>query len=373
VIFVDFTEGIFVSLLPEKTSLFRRFIYALAVVAAFILLFSALQRLFMPKYAETIPEGGLIREYYAGTMEHDVIFIGDCEVYTGFSTISLWENFGITSFVRGSPQQLMWHSYYLLEDTLRHETPKVVVLGVQAMQHNEPVSEPYNRLTLDGMRLSSAKKRAVAASVLEDEDKFSYFIPFLRYKERWRELTGEDFQFFFRDPVLTVNGFMIRSDTLPADFIPDPLRQADYRFGDKAYHYLERIVELTKENGIELILVKIPNLYPHWYRQWDEQLNDFAEANGIRYINFIGHMEEIGMDFEADSFNGGIHLNVSGAGRLTRYFGEILKEHTELPDRRNEPETAAHWKNKTELYHKVISRQQEEITLTGKIQTFVIG
>ena len=97
-----------------------RIIKITSAVVAFVLVFSALQRLLVPKYASFALEGGLIREYYESTMDQDVILIGDCEVYANFSTIGLWEDYGITSFIRGSPQQLVWHSYYLLEDTLRH-------------------------------------------------------------------------------------------------------------------------------------------------------------------------------------------------------------------------------------------------------------
>ena len=44
-----------------------------------------LQRLLMPKYMGQIVEGALIAEYYEETTKHDVIFIGDCEVYENIS------------------------------------------------------------------------------------------------------------------------------------------------------------------------------------------------------------------------------------------------------------------------------------------------
>ena len=98
-----------------------------ALITIVILIF--LQNLLMPKYMSEILEGALISEYYSEDIkDHDVIFIGDCEVYENFSPITLWKEYGITSFIRGSAQQLIWHSYYLLEDTLKYEKPDVVVL-----------------------------------------------------------------------------------------------------------------------------------------------------------------------------------------------------------------------------------------------------
>jgi len=346
----------------------------IAAVLVFVLVFAALQRLLVPKYATNALEGGLIREYYKSTMDQDVIFVGDCEVYANFSTIALWEDHGITSFIRGSPQQLVWHSYYLLEDTLRNarQKPRIVVFNIMAMQYGEPQYEPYNRLTLDGMRMSPVKLRAIEASRLDDEDRLSYFFPLLRYKEHWRELGSEDFKYFFRDPQVSISGFMIRSDTVPVGFIPEPMRRADYKFSEKAYHYLERMVELTREHGIELVLIKAPNLYPYWYEEWDEQIVNFAETNGLLYINFLDHIEDIGLDWSVHSFNAGLHLNVFGAELMSRYFGKVLTDNYHLPDRRSYPDTAAVWNKMAEQYHGLIRVQQEEIAQNGSISSFLI-
>jgi len=359
----------------EKSDRRMRIIKTITAVIAFVLVFSAIQRLLLPKYATVALEGGLVREYYDSSKDHDLIFIGDCEVYANFSTIGFWEDYGITSFIRGSPQQLMWHSYYLLEDTLRHahRKPQVVVFNIMSMQYGEPQYEPYNRLTLDGMRFSTSKIRAIEASRTYDEDWLSYFFPILRYKDHWRDLGREDFRYFFRNPQVSIEGFMIRSDIVPYSFIPEPMRRGNYEFGDKPYYYLERMVELTKEHEIELVLIKAPNLWPHWFDEWDEQMVAFADENDLSYINFLEHIDDIGLDWDEHTFNAGLHLNVFGAELMSRYFGEILKEQFDLPDRRTDYDTANNWNKMSKQYYRLISQQQEEIARTGEISSFLIN
>ena len=344
-------------------------------VLSFVLVFAFLQRLLAPKYATIAIEGNLIHEYYNSTMNHEVIFIGDCEVYANFSPITMWEEFGITSFIRGSPQQLVWMSYYLLEDTLNHARvhPQVVVFNVMAMQYAEPQYEPYNRLTLDGMRMSRTKLRAISASMTEDEDLLSYIFPFFRFKDNWRELSSEDFRYFFRNPQVSINGFMVRSDVMPVGFIPSPLHRANYDFGEKPLYYLDRMAQLTREHGIEFVLVKAPNLYPYWFDEWDEQVVQFAEENDLLYINFLRYTDLIGLDFAEHTFNAGGHLNVFGAELLARYFGNILANEFELPDRRTDPETSTHWNIMVEQYHRLIEIQTEEIEQYGYIRTFLVN
>ncbi|MCL2188281.1 MAG: SGNH/GDSL hydrolase family protein [Defluviitaleaceae bacterium] len=345
----------------------------LIAITAFTVVFFGLQRLLTPKFA-TPPglEGGMMREYYRSNFDHDIIFLGDCEVYANFSPITLWEEFGITSFIRGTPQQLIWQSYYLLQDTLRFETPRMVVFNVLAMQYNEPQNEAYNRLTLDGMRWGMPKIRAISASMTEEEDWLSHVFPFFRYKDRWRNIGANDFRYFFRSPRVSLQGFMIRADVEPAEWIPFPTPRGNYQFGDKAYYYLERMVTLTAANNIELVLVKAPTLYPNWPAQWERQIVDFAQTHNLLYINFLDYIEEIGLDFNYHTFSAGLDLNVFGAEKLARFFGERVQKYFSLPDRRGEADTAEHWNALAELYHRVVARQVAELERYGRIQCFRI-
>jgi hypothetical protein len=339
-------------------------------IAAFSLVFFGLQRLLMPKYASVEPGGSLVREYYRSDFDHDVIFIGDCEVYANFSPVTLWEEYGFTSFIRGTPQQLVWQSYYLLQDTLRYETPGIVVFNVLSMQYNEPQSEGMNRLTLDGKRWAMPKVRAISASMTEGESWLTYIFPLFRFKDRWRDISGEDFRFFFRNPRVSVNGHRVRADVKPAGWIPAPVPLGDYRFGDKAYEYLEKMADLAEEHGITLVLVKAPSLDPPWHGQWDRQIADFAERRGLLYINLLDYVDVIGLDYSVDTFNAGLHLNASGAEKLSRFFGGVLRNNFDLPDRRGEA-AAARWNDKSALYRRILTRQTAEIERYGRIKNFL--
>ena len=134
--------------------------------------------------------------------------------------------------IRGTPQQLIWQSYYMLEDTLRYETPKVVVFSVFSMKYDKPQSEAYNRLTLDGMRWSSVKVDAIKASMTKEESFMSYVFPILRFHSRWNELSSEDFRYLFGTEQLSHNGYVMRVDTKPVDVLPEPIPLADYTYGD---------------------------------------------------------------------------------------------------------------------------------------------
>ncbi len=334
--------------------------------------FFPLQKLLVPKYVSDVPEGSLIAEYYNEEVyDNNVIFIGDCEVYENFSPITLWEEYGIKSYIRGSAQQLIWQSYYLLEDTLQYETPDVVVFNVLSMKYDEPQSEAYNRLNLDGMKWSSSKYKAIMASMTEEESIIDYIFPLLRYHERWSELTSEDFQYMFSSkPKLSHNGFMMRVDELAAENIPEETPLADYTFSDICYEYLDMMVDLCKENDIELILIKAPSLYPAWYDEWNEQMVEYANENDVDYINFLDYIDEIGLDYDHDTYDAGLHLNLSGAEKLSSYFGNYLVENYDIEDSKNDEESVERWNEKVKFYYDMKEDQYNELEEYGYLKSY---
>ena len=186
----------------------KKIIASILIIAFLIAGLWFAQRLLMPKYMGKIVEGAMVEEYYKETTDHDVIFIGDCEVYENFSTMKLWEEYGITSYIRGSSQQLIWQSYYLLEETLKYEKPKVVVFNVLSLKYDKPQKEAYNRMTLDGMKWSGSKVNDIKASMTEDESFIDYVFPILRYHSRWTELTGDDIKYIFENIGIRAHGIM---------------------------------------------------------------------------------------------------------------------------------------------------------------------
>ena len=341
----------------------RRKVIVRGVVTTILVVISLflLQKLLQPKYMSDVVEGRLIAEYYGEEKNHDVIFIGDCEVYENFSPKVLWEEYGINSYIRGSAQQLIWQSYYLLEDTLRYEKPDVVIFNVLSMKYDEPQKEAYNRMTLEGMKWSSSKVKSIQASMTEQEEFMDYVFPILRYHSRWSELGSEDVRYMFGKETVSHKGYYMRVDVKPAENVPEGNILADYQFGENAYYYLDKMTQLCKENDIELILIKAPSLYPYWYDEWETQIEEYAKENDLKYINFLNLIEETGLDFSKDTYDGGLHLNLSGAEKITEYLGEFLRNEYELPDHRSEKELQEIWDQKIILYEREKERQYAEL------------
>jgi hypothetical protein len=334
------------------------FLLAALILTGVILFF--LQALLMPKYMDN-PDGALIAEYYQNAGNHDVIFIGDCEVYENFSPITLWEEYGITSYIRGSPQQLAWQSYYLMEETLKYEKPKVFVFNVLSLKYDTPDStteqshrEEYNRMALDGMRWSASKWNAIGASLSKDERKdklftyASYLFPILRYHDRWSQLTADDFKYLFTRDEVSHNGYLMNVGVKPRGTHNEaPVISG---LGENSMSYLQKMADLCKENGVTLVLIKAPTDNPTWHDRWDKDVRAFAKENSLTYLD-MRNIDEMGLDWATDTHDGGEHLNVYGAEKATRWFGAWLKKNFNIQWTQHDDTVSALWAEKCATYH----------------------
>ena len=341
----------------------KKIFIGLASILVIIVLLSLLQMLVVPKYAANT-EGGLTGEYYNNIGGHDVLFIGDCEIYESFVPSVLWEKHGITSYVRGNPQQLAWHSYYIMEETFRYEKPKVVVFNVFALKYGEPQSESKNRMVFDTMRWSSSKANGIMASMTEEENFFDYVFPLLRYHSRITELKGEDFEYLFASvPDATDNGYFVNTRIDPMSLENIEIDPCEELLPENSMQYLDKMNALCEANGAKLVLVKVPTNSDKdywWYDEWDQQIVEYANKNSnVSYYNFIPLSDEIGIDWQTDTHDKGLHLNTYGAEKMTDYFGNILASDFGLTSQKDKAEVVARWDEYLVKYNE-LKKQSEE-------------
>ena len=328
----------------------------LVVLLIFALVLQFCTMLLQPKYALDLVEGSMISQYYDEAGGHDVIFIGDCEVYANFTPMEMYRQKGITAYVRGSSQQLLWQSYYILKETFRYETPKVVVFNVNAMRYSEPVSEAYNRLTIDKMKWSADKVGIIRASMTEEENFLSYVFPVLRYHSRFDELGREDLQFLFRSKHNTWNGHLINREVNPVGKLPTKRVLADYGFDEICWSYLDSMRSLCEENGSQLVLIKAPSVYPYWYDEYDAQIETYAAEHSLKFYNCLDYVEQIGIDYTTDTYDAGLHLNLDGATKLSCWFAEVLAADYSLTDHREDPDVNRIYDEKLRLYDEQLDK-----------------
>lgn len=268
----------------------------------------------------------------------DVLFLGSSHVHCNVSTPILWEEHGMASYLLTGAEQPVWNSYHYLVEALKTQRPKLVVLDMFGpARFYEDYQEKWLDQNLDGMRISRNKYEAVKTSTLHDRANF--FLGFTKYHSRYDQLKEADFRNFIwnRSQNMRWKGYtpLITHAGLTE---PDMSHVTQVRpMTEKSQLYFDKIVALTKEKGIELMLLSAPYLLEEEDQKVYNYIAQQAEENGILFLNYntTRTYREMGMDFGED-FADHAHLNEVGSSKYTEHLGRWIRDHYEIPDRRGE-------------------------------------
>lgn len=281
----------------------------------------------------------------------DVVFVGSSNIYNGISPLEIWEETGIPSYSYGSPEQKIWLSYYAIKEVLAYQKPKIIMLDVNEAFSNDYLEEDNIRKLLDNMKFGKAKLEAINDKMLNYDSELSYIFPIIRYHTRWNSLTKKDFQRLFLDYKSTYKGYVLSKQVTPFEGNTNYLEYTEKtdQIQEVSKKYLDKIVELCQEKGTELILIDMPS--PHsWTYPRHKAISDYAESKEVEFLE-LNCVDEIGIDWSKDTPDGGWHLNVNGASKVSKYIAKYLQENYNLTDYRENP-NYSEWNNDLEKYLK---------------------
>jgi hypothetical protein len=118
--------------------------------------------------------------------------------------------------------------------------------------------------------------------------------------------------------------------------------------------------------------MKAPTNTPqwYWYESWDKAVAEYAEKYDLRYYNFLNHVEQIGLDYTTDTYDEGGHLNLSGAEKLSKYFGKIMVDELNLTDHRGDSTYEQTWTVLCQQYEQIRKTQEKLLEENGKLTGF---
>lgn len=261
----------------------------------------------------------------------EVLFIGSSTMFCTADPLVLYEEYGIASYDFGSSAQPFELSLLYMQEALKTQKPKVIALEVLSIG-NELDTNKADNLNYGLTDMPFSKEKAAGLYDMFRNDKgagISYLIPMLQYKDRWQELTKEDF-------VHRAEGKNYTKGAYTPDLIaPSPLDFSSYyeeepfAIPERNRVIFDRMVRLCEENDIQLLLFKAPNI--GWKISQTKAVAALAEEYSLPFIDFFSLMDELGVD-PARDFRDNSHFNRYGSRKASLYLGAYLREHYTLTD-----------------------------------------
>ena len=323
----------------------------------FCLIFLFFQELLRGKWyidgKENAATTSTFREYRSleeNTVE--ALFIGTSHIYYGIDSMSMYEQTGVISYGLGGPGLRMDLTYLGLKEALKTQKPKVVLLDMSAVHYTTQQKEARIHMYSDELTLDAEKIEFAFDSESEELDPLGVMFPLIRYHSRWDKADLSDVKFMVGkndDP--PVRGHCVSYKQVPATLQFDKVKEKAV-LTDRFLDYFDRIAQLCEEEGIELVLFKIPT--PGWSVSESQLSAGLAEKYGIPYLELYYEMEKMGLNAETDFHDASDHLNQYGAQKLAGYLGNYLTENYGLEDYRGKNER---WDKDLEEYNKYLEEK----------------
>jgi len=333
---------------------------AFLITAAKVLLFLALF-LSLYGYTREVLRDKTQSEALAIVMDqpkgsYDVVFAGPSHMQYAMHPAQLFAEYGITSCNVSTSAQSIPTSYYVVKELIRQQEPELVVLDLFCLFYPEIYFTPVRfHQAVDNFSLSSVKAEAIED--LGGDFKKEFYLNYLLYHGRWKELTRYDYTIHreFNETFQLLYG----ATPYPTPFAPvDPGETAE--IPEVPLTYLKKLVELCRETDTRLLLTVIP------YRA-DEDNNDTSaiyqqqlynalalhcQEWGVDYLNGLHYLQDMAFDFNTDMYEYS-HVNTSGAQKISNWYGRYLQDHYDLTDHRSNPDFS-HWYEDVAAYQQAL-------------------
>ena len=267
----------------------------------------------------------------------DMLILGDSEGYTTISPLQIWHDHGVPAFNCSMTGQNIVETAGELAIALKQHDVKLVLMETNLLFRYEG-------------------QMKTAQLILAEQ--IYRLLPVLRYHSTWKTTfytakenkNEEDWPkgFHITTGVAFQEAEERQEDTDQEVFL-EPLN----------LRYLKKIEEMCRAEGAQLIFYSSPS--PRNYsKERIAFLTNLCEQEKIPYVCLMDHMEDMGLDLKVESYDGGDHLNISGAAKVTKFMGNYLAENYDLPDHRKDP-AYEEWNTESSAYRKKIRKMLRKV------------
>ena len=339
----------------------------IAVLILFLIVFAYINNAFYIKYSDGIYSLNVFYELDKNTV--DVLFLGSSHAFENYNTSVLWDEHGIASYVLGGSEQPMWNTYYYLKEALKTQSPELIVLeGYGVVYSDEYMSDYSMYKNCLGIKSLSNRIGNINASA-GYRDRLTLLFPLFSFHDRYRELSYEDFMKDKGDVFYeSWKGFA-------NNFDKEQFSSSNYKnvgevsdLSKKTEKYYRKIIELSKDNNIPLIIIVNP--YPLVKESEIKKINKakiIAQEYEVDFYDYSLSEKLFGIDYSEDAADQ-FHLNYKGNVKLTRAIGDMLYSKYNITNRKGD-EKYISWDENSSILNRTVANYENTVNSFEDLNT----
>lgn len=351
----------------------KKWIKAIAFTLLFTVSFSFVTRIV------TVSSSNMEYQWMSGIYEEpenslDAVYLGSSNCYAFWSPNLAWEEYGITVYPYTCSSQPLIVAEYLIKEARKTQPNAVFVVNINTLGDGSVGDTVMHRL-LDFMPLSQNKLELTDylcdLSDLSFSDRLEYYLPIIRYHEKWDELTADNFSTEIND---------LKGGNTYSWHLGDVKDvSGDYKISEESLDISEALEEsinslldyCDKEN-VKIVFVTVPRAEAKMETvQKFNTVNKLITDRGYPVVDLMDCPEEVNIDPSTDYYNN-THTNIHGALKFTHYISEYLIENYGFEDKRQD-ESYSSWNESYEKYADIIAPYVLDFELDPEHRDFALA
>ena len=282
----------------------------------------------------------------------DMVYIGSSHSYCTFDPEIIDQQLNTSSFQLGTPLQHPDSSYYVLQEVLKYQKPKVVVFEIYWDMLDESFDIKQSDLLFKAWKSKDLQNKYIK-EVFPINEKAKYYIKALRYQQdvyayynnrlkaklsklglNNTNMKKDDNKTIPKD-VYRSKGYVVSHQVISKSEMEEDNQFNNYdaknwTFDKNQKKYIDKIIELCNTNDIKLIFVTAPiaNVSMEKIKNYDyinNQIIEFANNNEIPYIDYNMINKEQSL-LKIEHFRDDAHLNQTGSELVGLHFALVVKK-----------------------------------------------
>jgi len=287
----------------------------------------------------------------------DILLLGNSHLYTGINPKTLSAALGVNSFILASPGTHIIDTYFSLKEALKITKPKIVIIETYGINQFNPYEFKKGPLS-EQLKSFSARKDFLSKII-----SMPYLFKTDNYPYAWSNTLRNHGFLFSNQKQLILNrspkkrkrkkdlylGRYVRftsglkKEILEKyDSLGAPVKGSDYVLNEYPKVYTKKIIDLCKNNGIELIFLTLPMYYKHIenYSTWEKNLRKLLIESPNYWLNMQSPYDTTNFTISCfeNTYELNQHMTYNGSLIATNKLAKFIKNklYVNLPYRKKE-------------------------------------
>lgn len=284
----------------------------------------------------------------------DAVYIGASNVYPYYEAPLVWKDYGIAVHPLSVAALPAAAVKPMIIEARKTQPNALFIINLNNF-NDETISLSHIHYLADYMPFSRNKIDLINTLCdqrgIAPKDRLEFYLPFIRYHSSWDELKLYN---FYRRPnglkgASTYNLFLtgVEDVTYRLNFTDERKPMPDV-----THPILEDLLNYCQKEDLNVLFVIAPQALSADDIAKFNTMADIVASQGYPVINAMECIEDTGLDFSQDFYNGR-HANIHGAIKFSHFIGQYLSEHYDFEDKRGLLEYAS-WDEAATRYIDII-------------------